>query len=515
MLKALTKRRKLLVAASGFLGVAAMTVGMSVPAGATAATAANNTLIGSGSNTAYTTMQQLSDLYNSAPGCNLLQSSGTQELDFSCASSPQTGDENGYEVFPGSTVSGLDYFSMNPYNDASFEEPAMGSSKGIGELEDNGTAGSGINAAPISYARSSRAPNATDLGLQFVAYADDAVPWFHFTKYNKKKTPSGGIANLTHEQLDNIYSCSVAYHHGTDNCANWATYGGSDAPIDCYMAQNGSGTEATWDADILNSPSNSIPDPPCLTDGNDGSNGTTSHVIFENEDSSIISGGDAADAIFYFSYGKFSLLCPKGAGDCTTGLKKSTTALGEIDGNTANSASIRCEDDPSVCPAQGAFYTDRRLYNVYENGSSNNTDSIPVASQATLNFLSTTGFLCSVTAHNAVDPVSPYAAPNNTYGYEIDQIISGQGFFPIDKGVEGDGSVTGAVTPWTSSSSSSKAQITDNTGVSNNPLNEPPYLPSSDSSLYGTNPYYLSAVNPSTSPANNGDEGFCRVFEGS
>ena len=486
MSDSLFRRRKPLVVAGSILGVAAMTLGLSVPAGATPAPAANNTLIGAGSNTAYTTMQQISDLFNSAPGCNLLNTA-TQELNFSCASSPQTGDENGYQVGLGDAAP-LNYSSVNPYDDVSFEEPAMGSSNGIAQLEDNGTAGSGVSAAPISYARSSRAPKSTDLGLEFVAYADDAVPWFHFTKVNGKKTASAKISNLSEEQLQDIYDCTAA---NVATCGNWSDYGGSKAPIDCYMAQNGSGTESTWATDITGGSAT----PACLSDGNDGSSGTSTHVIFENEDSSIIANGDAADAIFFFSYGKFSLLCPKGGGACDGGNKKNVTAIGEINSITANKTTIQCQD---VSGCTGAYPTDRRLYNVYENGSSNNTDSIPVASQATLNLVSSAGFLCNAQTYSDVDPLSPTGA---TYGTEIQDIITANGFFPIPEGTENDGVTTGTVTPWTSSSSSSEAQITDNT-VSNNPLST-------------TNPYYEADVAPSAAPANNGDTGYCRVFEGS
>ena len=70
-----------------------------------------------------------------------------------------------------------------------------------------------------------------------------------------------------------------------------------------------------------------------------------------------------------------------------------------------------------------------------------------------------------------------------------------------DRGVQGDGT-SGAIDPWTSSATSTEAQITDST-VSN-------YEPST------TNPYWTAdaASTQTLSPVNNSDKGYCRVTEG-
>src|SRR5580658_11191754 len=62
----------------GLLGVSALVVGFAVPAGAATVPAANNLIIGVGSNTTYFMMTQLSDLFNESPGCDLVVASGTQ-----------------------------------------------------------------------------------------------------------------------------------------------------------------------------------------------------------------------------------------------------------------------------------------------------------------------------------------------------------------------------------------------------------------------------------------------------
>jgi len=113
-----------------------------------------------------------------------------------------------------------------------------------------------------------------------------------------------------------------------------------------------------------------------------------------------------------------------------------------------------------------------------------------------LNFGSSIGFICNPTTAADVDPLSPTGA---TYGAEIDAVITANGFYPFPLGVQGDSGA--GVEPWTSSATSTEAQITNKT-VTN------------WGAVSSTNPYYLADVMPSTSPVNNGDKGFCRVTEG-
>jgi ABC-type phosphate transport system substrate-binding protein len=481
MFKALHKRHKRWAVAAGVLAVSAMMVGTAVPAEAASSPAQDTIMFQGGSDTTYTMMSQLAELFNTTPGCNpLITATSGQPLNYGCPANAQENAENGFII---------NYASLNPYNDVLVEYPALGSSNGINELLDNGNAnsGSGIPAAPENLARSSRAPKPTDLGLEFVAYAADAVPWFHLTEYNGKPTASAKVTNLTLTDLEGIYNGTIT---------NWDKVGGANAQIDCYMAQNGSGTEATWQTDL----NLSSADPSCLNaSGEEASTGgLATHVAFENQDNTIFTNGDGYDAIYFFSYGKFSLLCPTVgkkkkaktvcAGTPTADQTNSSAALGQINGTPASEATIE----------NGSFATDRLLYNVYENGNTNNADAVPVASQSVLNAISSVGFLCNPASQADVDPLSPTA---QTYQTEIDGIIRANGFFPLTEGSEGDGTVTGSVVPWTSSSSSTEAQITDNTVT---------YAGNSV-----TNPFYTGDVSPSNSPASNGDLGYCRVLEGS
>jgi hypothetical protein len=216
---------------------------------------------------------------------------------------------------------------------------------------------SGANVAPLDSARSSRAPNLTagssagdDKGLNFVAYAMDGVSWLHWTAAPvgtsaPAATPSAGVTNLSVAQLASIFN-------GTLTCTvdsvtfnmNWGclpggptlTASSSTTPdIVVYWAQNGSGTEATW-ANLLYGTSNAPTSYyPSLT---------ANHVIFENETESIVDNGDEADAIFFFSYGKYNTVCTPTSGYCgaepTSWAAGSSLALGQIAGSTVDQASI-------------------------------------------------------------------------------------------------------------------------------------------------------------------------------
>jgi len=462
----LRRYRRGVIVTSTVIGSVLIALAMAVPAGASTVAASNFSLNGAGSNTTYTMMQQLSDLYNSAPGCNLLTaSSANQELNYACANSYSTaapGDENGYS---------LTYSPINPYNDVVWQEPALGSSNGIKELELEGadTPPSPPNnlIAASDFARSSRAAvtagsSSDKAGLNFVAYAQDAVPWLFFSKTAGAgactATPASTVpaAGLTTAQLAGIYEGTIT---------NWKTVGGGNAPIDVFIAQSGSGTEGTWATDL--GLSGSFPYGGVTATATRLGLPASDFEIFENEVADIWKLNNAhatdkiaCDSIFFFSYGKFTLLCPSGKCSGTPGQNAASVAkLGEIGGVKASKTTI----------LDGAFATDRQLYNVYSDGSNSNLPFAgspqPKEGQGVMNFVSTYGFLCSPTTHNAVDPLSPTGA---TYGTEIDNIITANGFFPFKLGVEGD---AGIATP----------------------------------------PDFTDAGYAAASPTPSGDDGYCRV----
>jgi ABC-type phosphate transport system substrate-binding protein len=435
-------RRARLGAVAGFLGVSAAVVGFAVPAGAATVPAANNLIIGVGSNTTYFMMTQLSDLFNESPGCDLVVASGTQNDNYVCPT-PQNSTgvgENGLGDGAGYTNTGSEAQGdpENPYNDVAVQYPPLGSSVGIKELDQRGT-----NNAPANFARSSRGPNngapavtgapvsttASDpQGLNFVAYAADAVPWFHFTSVSGVATPSAAISSLSLTQLQGIYNGTITTWSSLcpttpKKTAKACVKDAGTKPIVVYTAQSGSGTESTWATELgltANGNANLFNGVP-----NDGK-----HVVFENEIDTMLANGDEANAIFYFSAGKFAV-------DCTPGTAKGTTAsCGAAKAPTGSVIALGAESvsasSPSVVATQanilnGSFPTDRYLYNVYSNGTNNGANPIPIATQATLNFVSEYGFICK--QDSAIDSNSGLS-----YGSEIDKIITNNGFFPLGTG---------------------------------------------------------------------------------
>jgi hypothetical protein len=148
------------------------------------------------------------------------------------------------------------------------------------------------------------------------------------------------------------------------------------------------------------------------------------HVIFENEIHGLLGNGDEANAIFFFSYGKFQTDCvPETAA-------KKTAACGSDVAPAGSTMALGSESittgGATIAPTQstildGSFPTARLLYNVYSNGTN---ATIPASSQAALNFVSEYGFICKQDA--ALDSNS-----GASYGSEIQSTITANGFFPL------------------------------------------------------------------------------------
>jgi ABC-type phosphate transport system substrate-binding protein len=419
MFRNLLTRRRGVAIATVALGVSAMSMAFAGPAGATD----NQTTVisGSGSNTIYQLDTTLATLFNSAPGCNLAGGS-PQPLDFSCPTPYATSGTVNQPGENGETAT-----MENPNNDVVYNYPALGSGNGVHQLQ--GNSGSGDGEPDINFARSSATPaNSHGLGTQnYVQFADDGVSWVFFPSTATKK-----IKTLTQGQLEQIYNDSPAtctVKGKTYSSDNWACYGSKTSlPIDCYMAQSGSGTEGTWASYIT---TGATATPACLSNEASGDS-ATHNGLFENEVSSIISptskyyNDDINNAIYFFSAGKFAVECP--AGKCP-GAGSVKTQLGEVNGVTADQAKIQ----PAGCTGNlpGDFPLIRCLSNVYNNSTSTGaagTAAAP-ATQPTLNYTSEYGFMCKKQTATDIDP---YTGLN--YRYEIETDILANGFFPLDTG---------------------------------------------------------------------------------
>ena len=276
MKKHLFTRRRAVAIATAALAVTGMSTAFSGVAGAT-----GTELTGSGSNTTYSMMVQLGDLFSTAPGCDLT-ASGALYKTMSCGTSPQSptllvtpstpsgaAGENGYaESFE------------NPYDDFVANAPAVGSGNGVNQLNDT-TSG---DFAP-SFGRSSGAPGSSNgtAAQNYVAYAMDGVDWTAFTGMEggaySDGTPVGGtlkrpvalpasyVPFITNSEIQEIWAgtlgdsgCSIGTGSHLTALApmTWgclfpsvgnpkaAELTAAETPIDCYVAQPGSGTAGTW-----------------------------------------------------------------------------------------------------------------------------------------------------------------------------------------------------------------------------------------------------------------------------
>ena len=225
------------------VGAAIIAAGFALPAGATIVPPANNTLIGSGSSTTYSMMQLLDPLFSCGAGPPAVRAlpsaTALQPLDYSCVA-PPTPAAN----------------PENPFNDLAVEEPALGSSNGIRQLEDlgarrhgpSGGANIGNVANNANYARELSVGRVhLDLqGLNFAAYAEDGVSWFHFTEYASAASPSANLTNLTQTELVDIYNGTFTNWDQVCNGGLRPTGCGANAPIVVFLAQEGSGTQSTF-----------------------------------------------------------------------------------------------------------------------------------------------------------------------------------------------------------------------------------------------------------------------------
>jgi hypothetical protein len=566
MRKKLWARHRALQIGATLVGAAALAVGFASPAlaatgpgptgvenqsvnngNADNTLAQNSIIVQGGAQTSYALMENLSVLFNEAPGCDLASVSGSaQPLDYGCpglsgeegtaqagassetlanvtvtaggkkliipaADTITTALQPGMEVYDsqglipvgdaittmvkgptkpkvlsaatgGSTTDSVTFVTVpqqgengvtnwgqeNPYNDGLFQEPSYGSSSGILELEGTGnsttvgnsngtlspaststTTGLGpVNVSPLDAARAARAPSLSstgdDRGLNFVAYAEDAVTDLYWTELNGSQTDAAKCLNAiggnpTTAELKEIWNATwtsgVPFSGSTQ--LTWANVFGSNAGncsnnnIYPYWAISGAGTESTW------ATATGAKFPVAA------SNWPSNEIIFENETTSILKNAatiPVGDVLFFYSYGNFNKVCTSTVTVGTPGADKSTNPLcagtstntsptakpNQVAlGTEANGIDLDQTDINNQLPGQegNAYFADRLLYNVYSNGSN---PLIPASSAAALNAISEDGFMCKPSTATDIDPNT-----GATYLSEIDGDITSQGFFPL------------------------------------------------------------------------------------
>jgi ABC-type phosphate transport system substrate-binding protein len=415
---------------AGFIGgvtvlaasVASLSLAGIAPAGASNLPPGNTIVIGSGSQTAYELMTGLENLYNGSQGCNEIAATGeTQSLSFNCPS--------GTSISTADNVAAQDT-GENPVNDVAIQEPPLGGSNGLKQLEGQvpvlctPSAASCTSSEPINFATTVRNPLTSDpIGLNFVNFADDALSWFHFTKVVGVATPSSAVTNLTTPELQSIWE---------GNTTNWNKLpGGKSGPICVYVTNTGAGVYSVWqtalDIPALNSYVNGLT---TLKGCGGAGNYAATHTIEQNEDSQIIANGDEKDAIFFFSSARYQQTCLTVCGGTkppgTTASKASPAKLGEINSVAITNNNILTGQWPAIV----------YLSTVYSNGVSGST--IPVASQATLNFASEQGFLCDPQTSGGNDIIDPVTGV--WYRTEIQNLLTSEFFVPIESTVASGGS---------------------------------------------------------------------------
>ena len=376
------------VAVASSIALSAGVAGATVTSGGQLSGAANNIVVGSGSSTTYTMMSSLDQLYNEAPGCTAVvdfaSSTAHQPFDLSCLSSgTMTAGKNLVQQLPQAGV------TPNPFNDVVVEETPIGSSNGILQLEtangnytaltakysylNSGNAGA---IAAINFARSSRMPSSSDdKGLNFVAYAKDAVSWVHYKQVNgNANVPSNVIGNrLSMASLTAIWKGQIAGWEQLPGAtpgsagSQWVINNpGAHAPIYVFSAQEGSGTQSTWKGVLGPDPSGAVSTSfysNCFnTSGLVLGGATFSNAasqcdgpidVFENQTSSI-SGANALTSLPTNlkdpNYPGDQAGCSAGQTTCTpTGASAAVYGLGAGATNTAGVYTLTAGSKPAAC----------------------------------------------------------------------------------------------------------------------------------------------------------------------
>lgn len=365
-------------------------------------------IIGSGSDTTYDLMKNIDKLYEGANGCaTIWADSASQPFNGACdPASAATGNNT------------TDYPWVNDNHDTVTERYPVGSGNGIKELCRQGL--TGIH--EVDFARSSS--GAPTLGteacsdLKYIAYAKDAVSWWHATKDKTgADTHTSTIGSLSTTVLGGIY---------TGTYTNWSQLNGvdgvkdtnglaisvansnalPDAPIVVYTVQAGSGTLSFWKGKVYSS---------------GAIVGTAKSTGQENNATPIFVNDDESNAIYFYSFGRYR----QAAG---------ITGTNDYFGNSVATAYPLASDtlgkvnDVAPTPSNiqgGTFAFSRSVYNV-----------LRYPSAKTSRYLGVSGFLCSANMETIHDRLT-----TATYRTLINAAISAEGFVPLTKGNTGGSAV--------------------------------------------------------------------------
>jgi hypothetical protein len=459
-------------------------------------------IYGSGSDTTYTMQQQLSDLFNRAPGCALQNTSAT------------TADPQDYSGNCSTYVNTLKAPGFANYDrDLAVERYFLGSGGGRNNVVgwNQGTTGY----AQADYFRSSSIADLKD--ARYIAFAKDALAPFTFDTVkvggNVVDSPAKNIAALTTTQVSSIFQGTIKCWASIDktvssiyNTAAWAPfatdntntgalsetawqtaataagagYASSDAykacvPIAVYTVPTTSGTRSAWDSLAAGGTGKgaaflSLNDP--FTGAAFTTAENSARLISENNAAPIAGRESATDAsalpatgvaahntdlitnaIYFYSVGRYSSSVGGADGSGNPSLSGNSTNL---TGYTDRLFNVTKADNSTPLAtaaniADGTYAYARSLYVGYQ-----------YPNQATRNYLDpVNGFLCSTITKSLKDPINSL-----NVRAEIDAAIAAAGFITIPAGEPGGGrNVTYLSTTGDAANGATSLSVASATGV--------------------------------------------------
>jgi len=399
----------------------------------------DRTIIGSGSDTTYDLMMTLDKVYAAANGCATIWASSSSQPKNGQCDTADTASGNGPDksAFPW----------VNDSHATAKELYPVGSGAGQTELCNQ----SSTNVRAVDFARSSSGPATSTTAekcsdLKYVAYAEDAVTWYHFTKNpNGTDTASSRIVSIDKATLTTIFRGEVTLWSQLNgnsgvldvNGNPFAAVESSATPspaastsasplasplpstgIVLYTTQSNSGTYSYWtNASRTNSTTKmSAPSPTPVASQTAPAIYTTNQ---ENYPAAIKQDGNTNNAIYFMSVGRYKQLA--GITDQESAYSSLTAsgthnaggledALGQVNGVEPTIANIAKGADKTT----GYFPYSRNVYNITR-----------YASASTNAYVGPDGFLCKIT-DSTTDRIKI-----SGYRTLIQNAIKSEGFAPL------------------------------------------------------------------------------------
>ena len=391
----------------------------------------SQTVVGIGSDTTYEAMNALDQVYNQSAGCAIIPASGGTFTTYK-----QTCIVGGSLAYDGALIE-----TENEYHDRISEAYPIGSGNGATALFQFVDGGSGV-ALPADFSRSSSKRTLTaEAGMtQYEsAYARDGISyWVGRTNNNVTRDSTGKkpTPNITSAELKTVFLGDGNPNSSNHGCAvNWAkqangtpignvdsvgnaTGNPGTGNIVVYATQTGSGTGKDF-ANFLQAGKVAADLQNCI-DPNFTDGTGEQHVIFENNATPICGDGHRGDAIFPYSFARFT------QNDGSKGTCGGV--LGAIDSKRPTITNI------ATLASSGGFPFGRYVYNYfYIPNTVDPTDpttwSNDLQSQALLSYLDAkNGWLCKQTHAN-----DPFPGANFGLNYRtiIENTLKANGFAPL------------------------------------------------------------------------------------